>query len=168
MPILNLKEIFKTSKRFSGFYRISPKDVSLPADLGDLESPVEVEVEIEKTTGGYSVKLRIKGEVKLECSRCLTPFIKEIESTETIRLERFPQKASISLRTQDLDVCFLEDEESFDLAQLVREQIILSIPTKPLCSVDCQIPSLGEAQESSSFASLKHLLQKTQNVSHLP
>jgi len=72
MPVLNLKEIFKTSKRFSGFYTIGPKDLNLPADLGDLEKPVDVEVEIEKVTGGYLVNLKIKGEIKLECSRCLT------------------------------------------------------------------------------------------------
>ena len=160
MPVLNLKEIFKTSKRFSGFYTIGPKDLNLPADLGDLEKPVDVEVEIEKATGGYLVNLKIKGEIKLECSRCLTPFVKEIESEETVRLENFPEKLTISLKAQDLNVCFLEDEEHFDLTQLVREQIILSIPTKPLCSPDCTIPTLEEYQEDSRFIALKRLIQK--------
>ncbi|WP_448583825.1 YceD family protein [Thermocrinis sp.] len=160
MPVLNLKEIFKTSKRFSGFYQISPKDLNLPADLGDLEKPVYVEVEIEKVMGGYSVNLKVKGEVKLECSRCLTPFVKEIESAETVRLEKLPEKMIISLKAQDLNVCFLEDEEHFDITELVREQIILSIPTKPLCSTDCTIPTLEEHQEDSRFSALKKLIQK--------
>ena len=161
MPVLNLKEIFKTSKRFSGFYRIDPITLSLPADLGDLEGPVDAQVEIEKVAGGYEVKLTIRGKVKLECSRCLTPFVKELESTELIRLEKLPEKPSISLKASDLNVFFLEDEENFDLTQLVREQIILSIPTKPLCSIDCRIPYLEEHQEDSRFSALKRLIQNS-------
>jgi len=88
------------------------------------------------------------------------PFVKEIESEETVRLENFPEKLTISLKAQDLNVCFLEDEEHFDLTQLVREQIILSIPTKPLCSPDCTIPTLEEYQEDSRFIALKRLIQK--------
>ena len=161
MPVLNLKEIFKTSKRFCGFYRIDPIALSLPADLGDLEGPVDAQVEIEKVVGGYEVKLTIRGKVKLECSRCLTPFVKELESTELIRLEKLPQKQSISLKAMDLNVFFLEDEENFDLTQLVREQIILGIPTKPLCSIDCTVPDLEEHQEDSRFSVLKRLLQNS-------
>ena len=161
MPILNLKEIFKTSKRFCGFYRIDPIALSLPADLGDLEGPVDAEVEIEKVAGGYEVKLTIRGKVKLECSRCLTPFVKELESTELIRLEKLPQKQSISLKAIDLNVFFLEDEENFDLTQLVREQIILNIPTKPLCSIDCTVADLEEYQEDPRFSVLKRLLQNS-------
>ncbi len=140
MPVLNLREIFKRTVRFSGFYKIEPKELNLPADLGELKGPVEVEVQIEKVLGGYEINLSIKGSIELECSRCLTPFIKEMESVEVIRLEKYPEKTSISLKPQDLNVFFLEDEENFNLADLVREQVILSVPTKPLCSADCQIP----------------------------
>jgi uncharacterized protein len=125
MPTLNLKEIFKTTARFSGFYKIKPEELDLPPDLGELKGPVEVEVQIEKVPRGYEVHLGIKGSIELECSRCLTPFVKELESTETIRLEKYPEKLSISLKAQDLNVFFLEDEENFNLADLVREQIIL-------------------------------------------
>jgi uncharacterized protein len=105
------------------------------------------------------VHLGIKGSIELECSRCLTPFVKELESTETIRLEKYPEKLSISLKTQDLNVFFLEDEENFNLADLVREQIILSIPIKSLCRVDCQIPALEEPEEDTRFSALKKLIR---------
>jgi uncharacterized protein len=92
MPTLNLKEIFKTTTRFSGFYKIKPEELDLPPELGELKGPVEVEVQIEKALRGYQVHLSIKGSIELECSRCLTPFIKDLESTETIRLEKYPEK----------------------------------------------------------------------------
>jgi Predicted metal-binding, possibly nucleic acid-binding protein len=159
MPTLNLKEIFKTTARFSGFYKIKPEELNLPPELGELKEPVEVEVQIEKVPRGYEVHLSIKGNIKLECSRCLTPFVKELESTEILRLEKYPEKPSISLSTQDLNVFFLEDEENFNLADLVREQIILSIPIKPLCRVDCQIPTLEEPDEDTRFGVLKKFIQ---------
>ena len=159
MPTLNLKEIFKTSARFSGFYKIKPEEIDLPPDLGELKGPVEVEVQIEKALRGYEIHLSIKGSVELECSRCLTPFIKDLESTETIRLEKYPEKLSINLNSQDLNVFFLEDEENFNLADLVREQIILSLPTKPLCRVDCQIPIPEEPQEDTRFSALKKFIK---------
>ncbi len=159
MPILNLKEIFKRTARFSGFYKIKPEELDLPPDLGELKGPVEVEVQIEKVLRGYEVYLSIKGSLKLECSRCLMPFIKDLESTETIRLEKYPEKPSINPNTQDLNVFFLEDEENFNLADLVREQIILSIPIKPLCRVDCQIPTLEESEEDTRFSVLKKFIQ---------
>ncbi|AHE95583.1 hypothetical protein THERU_01675 [Thermocrinis ruber] len=159
MPTLNLKEIFKTTARFSGFYKIKPEELDLPPELGELKGPVEVEIQIEKALRGYEVNLSIKGSIELECSRCLTPFIKDLDSTETIRLEKYPEKPSISLKAEDLNVFFLEDEENFNLADLIREQIILSIPTKPLCRVDCQIPTLEEPEEDTRFSALKKLIQ---------
>jgi len=74
-------------------------------------------------------------------------------------LEKYPEKPSINLNTQDLNVFFLEDEENFNLADIVREQIILSIPIKPLCRVDCQIPTLEEPEEDARFGALKKLIQ---------
>jgi uncharacterized protein len=72
-------------------------------------------------------------------------------------LEKYPEKLSINLNSQDLNVFFLEDEENFNLADLVREQIILSLPTKPLCRVDCQIPTLEEPEEETRFGALKKI-----------
>jgi uncharacterized protein len=93
MPTLNLKEIFKTTTRFSGFYKIKPEELDLPPELGELKGPVEVEVQIEKALRGYQVHLSIKGSIELECSRCLTPFIKDLESTENHKVGKVSRKA---------------------------------------------------------------------------
>jgi uncharacterized protein len=76
MVILNLREIFKRRNRFTGFYRLSPKDVRLPADMAELMEPVDVFVEITKEKGGYRVYMKIEGSIILECSRCLSVFRK--------------------------------------------------------------------------------------------
>ncbi len=137
MVKLNLKEIFKTRKKFSQSYLFKPEDIKLPPDLGEIKEPISLYVEITKEKGGYRVSMEIEGYVVLECSRCLTLFQKDIGKSETLRIESYPTKDVLHLKPSELEVSFFEDEEAFDLTSLVREQIILSIPTKPLCSPDC-------------------------------
>ncbi|MCX7990044.1 MAG: YceD family protein [Aquificaceae bacterium] len=137
MVKLNLKEIFKTKNRFTGSYRFKPEDIGLPPDLGELKEPLEVYVEITKEKGGYRVHMEIEGSVVLQCSRCLTLYQKDISKEESIRIEPYPTREVMYLKPSELDVSFYEDEEAFDLTGLIREQIILSIPTKPLCSPEC-------------------------------
>lgn len=136
---LNLKEIFKSRKKFSQKYKLQPEELKLPPDLGELSSPVELYVEITREKGGYRVFLKLEGQVKLQCSRCLTHYDKDIGREEVVRIEPYPTRDKPYLKPSELEVSFFEDEESFDLLDLLREQIILSIPTKPLCSPDCQL-----------------------------
>ncbi|RMH09031.1 MAG: DUF177 domain-containing protein, partial [Aquificota bacterium] len=57
---------------------------------------------------------------------------------------------------KELEVSFYEDETAFDLTGLVREQIILSLPSKPLCSPNCMG---GEVHYESSTPTLGDLLR---------
>lgn len=159
MAKLNLKEIFKTRNRFSHSYVFRPEDIKLPPDLGELREPVNLYVEITKEKGGYRVNMEIEGYVVLECSRCLTIYQKDISRSESIRIEPYPTRDVLYLKLSELEVSFFEDEEAFDLTQLVREQIILSIPTKPLCSPDCMAGS--QKQLESKSTTLGDLLKKS-------
>ncbi len=159
MVRLNLKEIFKRRNRFSAHYTFTPSEISLPADVGELKNPVRVSLEITKEKGGYRVRMSMEGSVVLECSRCLTVFEKDISQVADIRIEHYPEGERVFLKPKDLDVSFYEDEQSVDITQLVREQILLSIPVKPLCSPDCPPPVHLEVQEESPFSALKKLLR---------
>jgi len=166
MIILNLKEIFEKFDVFEEKYLIPPEDLSFPAEVGDIRSPVEVSVRIEKDRDGYNVKLKIRGNVELECSRCLEPFDKELFEDRNKHLERYPQEEHLSLSPEDLDVSFMEESDILILEDLVREEILLSVPMKPLCKPDCsgvhyQGVILEEEKESHGdprFAILKDLL----------
>ncbi|MCS6957833.1 MAG: YceD family protein [Aquificaceae bacterium] len=140
MVTLNLKEIFKTKNKFVGSYSFSPEGIKLPPDLGEIKEPIKVYVEITKEKGGYRIYMEIEGYVVLECSRCLTLYQKDVGKKESLRIEPYPTRDVLYLKPSELDVSFYEDEESFNLTDLVREQIILSLPTKPLCSPNCSAP----------------------------
>ncbi|MCS7263137.1 MAG: YceD family protein [Aquificaceae bacterium] len=136
---LNLREIFKRERRFCGSYRLNPEDIKLPPDAGKLDQPVDVYVEITREKGGYRVYMELEGSVLLECSRCLTIYRKDLSRKESIKIEPYPNREVSYLKSSELEVSFYEDEENFDLTELVREQILLSLPTKPLCSPNCAI-----------------------------
>ncbi len=157
MLTLNLKEIFKKTNRFKGNYSLDPKEINLPADVGEITNPVEVQVEIYKEKGGYKFRISITGSVMLECSRCLTVFEKDISQAWVIKLEKYKGGERVHLRPRDLEVSFYEDEENVNLADIVREQILLSIPIKPLCSPDCKPYVNLEEPVDSPFSILKKL-----------
>lgn len=159
MVVLNLKEIFKRKNFFSAHYVLYPQDINLPADLGEITNPVEVDVEVQKEKGGYRFRLSIKGSVVLECSRCLKVFEKDITQTWDVKLERYEGGERVHLRPRDLEVSFYEDEENVSLGDLVREQIILSIPIKPLCSPDCKPYVNLEEDTETPFSVLKKFLR---------
>ncbi|WP_461832664.1 YceD family protein [Aquifex sp.] len=168
MLTLDLKEIFKISDRFVGSYELKPEDLKLPAEIGIIKEPVKVNLEITKDREGYKIKISLEGNVELECSRCLETYEKDLTQEKTKLLQNTPQEEGVfMLRPKDLEVSFLEEPDIVDVAQLVREEIILSIPMKPLCSPDCRgIPEYEiefeektkPQRKNNSFAILKDLL----------
>ncbi len=130
--------------------------------------------------------------VELECVRCLAPF--RLELDEPLDLLFLPFSANVGpgkagkpgkpgrpgkpaekeereLKDEDLAVSFYQDEK-IDMGLLIREQIYLALPMKPICRDDCQglCPECGTNRNSSScncareavdprLASLKTLLK---------
>lgn len=166
MIILDLKEIFERFDVFEDRYLIPPEELSFPADVGEVRSPVEVSVRIEKDRDGYKVDLKIRGSVELECSRCLEPFDKELYEDRTKHVERYPREEHLSLSPEDLEVSFLEEPDILVLEDIVREEILLSVPMKPLCKLDCPgvhhnsviFEEEKESHGDPRFAILKDLL----------
>jgi len=78
--------------------------------------------------------------VGLECSRCTRRF--ELPVHESFRVDlatpdSFGDEADVELHADDMDVG-VYDGEKIDLNIILREQLLLQIPIKPLCSEDCK------------------------------
>ena len=167
MIVLNLKEIFDRETRFQARYSIPPQDIRFPPEVGEIKEPVDVYVEITKYDRGYNVHLDIKGKVELECSRCLAVFEKDLSQTKDKHIETYPVEETIALSPEDLEVSFMEDPDVINLEDIVREELILEIPMKPLCRPDCpgiHSPYLlfedsNLKREDPRFAILKNLLK---------
>ena len=83
----------------------------------------------------------ISAAVELACVRCLEPF--RLDLREILDLLFLPPSANAGsgdeehkLKDEDLSVSFYR-EDKIDLSQLIREQLYLALPMKPVCRADC-------------------------------
>ncbi len=164
MIVLNLKEILENVESYENRFVLSPKEIKLPPEVGNIEEPVKVHLRVTKEREGYKVKIKMKGAVDLECSRCLEVFRKIFYQEIEKHVEPYPKEDNLTLLPEDLDVSFMEEPDVVYLEDLVREEILLSIPMKPLCKPNCSgfyELSKSSAEDTSidpRFAILKNLL----------
>ena len=114
-----------------GYTREFPLDVSnirLPPDLelNELTGTVKV----TRTAQGLLVQVKARSTVLLECGRCLTDFSQSIESD-------FTDLYAFSPRTISESGLLLPETAQIDLAPVLREEMLLAIPSSPLCKEDC-------------------------------
>ena len=95
------------------------------------------------TRKGEQVRLRgeIRTEVELLCDRCAAPERAPLAvefDTSFIPLEVEAVKAeNVELQAEDLILAAYEGD-AVDLDELVREQILLALPSRHLCREDCK------------------------------
>lgn len=97
-------------------------------------------VRLEKHGREVLVRGRLQGHLQLACGRCLESYAAPAEGDFDLLLVPVPGKAAgkdEELNAADLDVDFYTGE-IVDLETILREQIILLMPLKPLCREDCR------------------------------
>lgn len=103
--------------------------VTVPEEVG-----VDLDLRLEGVAKGVVVEGEISGQWQADCSRCLElvtgPFAVEVH-------ELFEDDASPRAGWGEGDTYPLHDDE-IDLEPLVRDAVLLELPSAPLCSEDCE------------------------------
>jgi uncharacterized protein len=127
----------------------------LEEDAGfDLRPGARLACRLERGEGdSVHVKGRFDAGVGLACSRCLERAEFAVgQPLDVFYLPRIVDRTvdaeeedDVELTDHDLVVAYY-DGGRFDLGELVREQIVLSTPMKPLCREDCRglCPQCGQ------------------------
>jgi uncharacterized protein len=121
----------------------------LPKEFGTLIGDAHLEARIRKVEEEIALEARLKAEIEMPCSRCLKEHLQQLdEHFEVMYLPEPEEQDSgdeLELDETDLNVEFYTDE-MIDLAELVREQLLILLPLKPLCREDCAglCPSCGQ------------------------
>jgi len=120
-------------------------------DRSELDSLSEItwEGKVVFTDPGYYLTGQLGYEQRLICTRCLTPFTEAVEADVELLLlveegdgprgDGDPGEGvaeEVELEEEDLGVLTLTSEK-FDTDPILREQLQLNIPMKPLCEVSC-------------------------------
>lgn len=103
-------------------------------------APLLVHAIAELAADGIRVRGQLQTQLERECDRCVTPV--KIPISRDFDLIYRPvasiaREEEIEISGDDLDVGFYAGA-GVELADLVREQVILSVPMKLVCSADCK------------------------------
>ena len=95
-----------------------------------IPEPLKIDLVVFKSEDGFIFSGQLKGNVLLECSRCL---------------DEFSLKLDVDVN-QEVELSEIQNLDHFDLKHLLKPDLFLAIPIKPLCSEDCQglCPQCGQ------------------------
>jgi len=120
-------------------------------------SPIAMEGVVTAVDGEAHLEARLSYSGELECSRCLArfPFSEAPEIALSLLPRPVPAPASgpgaggrradrtgsaeedVEIAPEDLDVVYY-DEPVLPFEDIVREQVVMAIPMKPLCREECR------------------------------
>ena len=135
---MNKNNIFRINVGFMinqpvGTYReftIDTPDLELDEDTK--ASNVHCEVRVSRVQQGILAEVDCSAETPLECTRCLELYTQQLKSHfDELFYFHF-------LRENENAELFLPETGYMDLAELVREYLVLEIPYAPVCREDCK------------------------------
>ncbi|HEX7475335.1 MAG TPA: DUF177 domain-containing protein [Dehalococcoidales bacterium] len=104
-----------------------------------VNTQVEGAVKLTRTHRGILVQGTLRGNIPVECSRCLRVFDHPL--VVNIEEEFFPVidvNSGAAVETPDEPGSFtIDDHHILDLSEAIRQNALLAIPLKPLCRLDC-------------------------------
>lgn len=118
------------------------QEVDLPVTINNNTKPDTASVRIKLLR--FKKKVLVDGSVKmsasLQCCRCLSDFSCPVNvefREEYTPSDETDLKGDQELSGDEMGISFFDGEE-IDIEAIVKEQVLLELPMKPLCKNDCQ------------------------------
>ncbi len=116
------------------------REEALNSDSVRVVQPVKVSLKIRKVGAEVVVSGIIRAAQAMTCSRCLKDFTKELAVPVDLVYEPAeglgPGDKQHELKADELETGFYGGDE-LDIEGMVEEQMLLSVPLKPLCKETC-------------------------------
>jgi uncharacterized protein len=114
-------------------------EVDDAVEIADSNRAIKGQVNLIRTNRGILVKGALNTEMELTCSRCLTEFVCPLRLE--LEEEYFPTIDILTgapVTPPDEPGAFTIDQNNtIDLTEAMRQYTLLAIPMKPLCQEDC-------------------------------
>lgn len=126
--------------RRPGAMRTVSRVVAAPVDLGVAMigvpegSDVSLDLRLESVSEGVLVSGSVSGTITGECGRCLREIT---DSFDVAVQELFAYPHSVTDETTEEDEVGRMHGDLIDLEPAVRDAVVLTLPTNPLCRPDC-------------------------------
>ncbi|HEY2989733.1 MAG TPA: DUF177 domain-containing protein [Candidatus Binatia bacterium] len=109
-------------------------------DVSDFRFPSTLEIRVAYHRSGTDLFFQgsIAGTIEGHCSRCLKGYTFPLDKRFDFVLVPDTRSAkSKELNQEDMGLSFYSEEE-INLSPLIREQVLLALPTRPLCDENCR------------------------------
>jgi len=124
--------------KFSHTYAVG--ELSLDEEDVRLTSPAEVRGRIRRSGEGVEVKGQLRAPLEVVCARCLKTVTLAVEvefSEKLVPAVSWRSEQQHELSEEDLNLSVFEGD-AVELDDIVREEILLAVPSHVLCNEDCQ------------------------------
>jgi uncharacterized protein len=105
-----------------------------------IQCPAKGEVFLHRVDGDVYLKGKVAALIVLKCDRCLEEYNNNIDTSffyEFVPGQLIDKEKEIALGSEDMEVS-LYDGVEIQIGEIFREQILLQIPMRHVCSEDCK------------------------------
>ncbi|HDZ89944.1 MAG: DUF177 domain-containing protein [Deltaproteobacteria bacterium] len=105
-----------------------------------LEGTLRVRMRLYRDGENLVVQGRLSGGIRVRCDRCLSEYFHELKPGFRLFLSPPPEDVNeneIELCEEDMGIRFFTGD-TCDTDEIIREQILLTLPIKTLCAEGCQ------------------------------
>lgn len=130
-------------------FDVDGRQCDFPPGAGKLRASIHLEAHVRKIGKELAFEGQISTVVELNCARCLKPHNEILHDTFAVVYRPKPTSEmsvdEIELDGSDLNIYYYTGEV-ISISELVRDQLLLLLPVKPLCRPDCAgiCPSCGK------------------------
>jgi uncharacterized protein len=120
-----------------------------PADELHLRGPIEGHARLLRTSEGVLAHSDYHASVRLECARCLEEAIAEVDGEldeEFLPSTDVHTGLPVEVPGVPDDQAYIDEHHEIDLNEILRQNILTSLPLRPLCEAACPglCPHCGE------------------------
>ena len=136
--IVEISSIGSTPKAIKK--QFAPAELDLSGESITLEGPVMFTGEALRTAGRAHVRGTLTADARLDCTRCLEPAAKHLEvpfDSAFVDQGDETDQTETEVTDEALDESLVENGV-IDIAEVVREQILLAMPETVFCKEDCR------------------------------
>ena len=156
---VDLKDLAREKLSFHGTFE--PGTIDFSADNVRQATSLVWSATAERAGGEVRIAGSLKTIIELSCSRCLEPARQETNKSFDLFFRQrdelmFDEDAEIELTDKDTRTAFFTGTK-LAIGDILREQVLLALPMKALCGVDCKglCPSCGTNLNFGSCNCLK-------------
>jgi uncharacterized protein len=97
-------------------------------------------VRFMRTASGVIGDAHARGQIEMECTRCLKPALQQIDVQF---YDEFHSRIEVNTgaplpKPDEEDPFFIDEAHMVDLGEAIREYALIELPMRPLCQPDCK------------------------------